>query len=87
MFVEILGGGGYTLWLSPYQFKKGVFGMIEPEMLYLDKDTMQKLVEIQIVDHQENWQKEGYEPVALETVIKRSVAEYYEKMREDIKNG
>lgn len=61
--------------------------MLEPEMLYLDKETMRKIVEIQIVDHQENWQKEGYESIAMETVIKIAVAEYYEKLREGLKNG
>ena len=61
--------------------------MIEPEMLYLDKETIDKITEIQIVNHDENWQKEGYEPIAMETVIRWAVNAYYEKMREDIKNG
>lgn len=61
--------------------------MIEPEMLYLDKETMRKITEIQIVHHEENWQKEGYEPIGIESVISWAVAAYYEKMREDVKNG
>ena len=61
--------------------------MIEPEMIYMDKETMRKIVEIQFVDHQQNWQKEGYEPIPMETVIQLAVAAYYEKMREEIKNG
>lgn len=61
--------------------------MVEAESLYLDKDTLQKLIEIQIVNHEENWQKDGYQPVSMETVIKWAVSEYYEKLRKDVKNG
>lgn len=61
--------------------------MIESEMLYLDKETMRKITEIQIVNHEENWQTDGYEPVSMETVIKWAVSEYYEKLRKDVKNG
>lgn len=61
--------------------------MIEPEMLYLDKETINRIAEIEILNHEENWQKEGYEPIGMETVIKWAVAEYYQKLKEDGKNG